>query len=155
MCSTATHRGNFVWSQVSHFLSLGCLFVVWTVILLTCVTLCHPVCHCHSLGWIHIISGVPLLLTGMASCHSRCSIFAHWVAPCHFRCLTAAKCVGSLWSWVSNYHSLGRLHVAPGAYSLSLWLLCIILNVSLLLTEVPSCHSVCSTAAYLEGSVPF
>lgn len=29
MCSTATHRSDFMWSQVSHCLSLGWLCVVW------------------------------------------------------------------------------------------------------------------------------
>lgn len=65
MCLTATHKGGLMLFQVSHFSLLGCLHVVKGVpLLLTwewrrdAVFALSEMSHCHSLGWLCVISDV-------------------------------------------------------------------------------------------------
>lgn len=70
----------------------------------------------------------------------------------HSKFLTAPNSGGSIRSQVSHYH-LGGSMLFQVSYSLSLLLLCIMLDISLLLTGLPSFYFRHFTFAYTSGSV--
>lgn len=98
-CSTAANMSGFTLTQMYQYLSLGWFGIVCDVpLILTGVVLCHSWCpkattwsgsvlfmmfhchslrcfalfldfNCHSLGWLSIITGILVPLTGVDSCH--------------------------------------------------------------------------------------
>lgn len=82
--------------------------------------------HYGSLRWLHIVSDVLLLLTG--------------VAPYHFSCLTAANWIFCTLSQVSLCRSLWWLHIISYVPLPLNLLLFILSNFPWLLMELVTCH---------------
>lgn len=99
-----------------------------------------------SLGWLRVVPGVPLLLTGVAQHHPMCLTATNWsgsvvrcvllpltvVAPYNLRCFTADQLCTLCCPKVFHFRSFGWLRVLQ--------------NVPLPLTDValcgPRCHIV-------------
>lgn len=106
-CSSVSHWGGFASSYMFHGHSLGW---PWSF----------KIYHCCSLGWLCIISVVPVLLTGIALCLTMC--------------LTSAHRYGSASLHVSHY------------YCSMAWL-CVVSNATLKLNLVAPCCFKCSTVS--------
>lgn len=142
--------------HISHCCSLGWLRVVSGVPLLLNVVVLWNFRYSipHSLGWLCIISGIPLPFPWTAPQHLGCPTADYGMALCHPRCITAANWVASVSSQVTHYHLLKWLCIVYGVSLPQMGWLCIIIGVPLQLTKVASQHTKW-LLAQCRGSVSF
>lgn len=104
---------------------------------------------CHSLGLLCVFSGVPLLLTMVASLCHWYSAIAHWGVLCYYKCPSALHCGHSTSSKECHCCFWNGSVLSQLSYIYSQGMLYVILDFPLELTGVASCYSRCFITTYL------